>query len=276
MKRDGDPGTEPWRVLLSTRWIFGHLLALTLITVFISAGFWQVNRLGEKRAENEVREARELLPPLEVGSSAADTALVADPASADSLELRHALAEGVWEPENEVLRRGRSLDSQPGWHVLTPLLLGDGQRLLVDRGWVPYEYDSVPVAGAEPPAGPVSVSGTLRKPIRQETGFAALFAPRDPAEGPLEKTWHVDPGRLSAQVSGLLEGAWLQLDGQDPPQEARFPVMTSPPPLDEGPHLGYSIQWFAFALVGIIGYALLMRHILGEAARERRRADRAA
>jgi cytochrome oxidase assembly protein ShyY1 len=27
----------------------------------------------------------------------------------------------------------------------------------------------------------------------------------------------------------------------------------TPPPLDEGPHLSYAIQWFAFAAIALIG-----------------------
>jgi|SRR5690625_1362662 len=267
---DGNPPPEraPWRVLLTTRWIFGHLLALTLITLFITAGFWQAGRLGEKRIENEERAAREELPVLELGTDPADTALVADPENGPRLELRPATATGTWDPASEVLRRGRSLDSQPGWHVLTPFVLEDGNVLLIDRGWVPYDSDTVPVSGAEPPEGTVTVTGTLREPIRQERGFAGWFSPKDPPEGTLEKTWHIDPARLEAQLPGLLQGAWLQLDSQEPEPPRELPVTTKPPPMDDGPHLGYAIQWFAFALVGIIGYALLMRHILRDEARK--------
>src|SRR5690606_37496818 len=40
----------------------------------------------------------------------------------------------------------------------------------------------------------------------------------------------------------------------------RYPARLGPPVLDEGPHLGYALQWFAFALVGIIGwFALVIR-----------------
>jgi surfeit locus 1 family protein len=31
--------------------------------------------------------------------------------------------------------------------------------------------------------------------------------------------------------------------------------------LTAGPHLGYAIQWFAFALVGVVGYAILLRKV---------------
>ena len=37
------------------------------------------------------------------------------------------------------------------------------------------------------------------------------------------------------------------------------PVRAEPPPLDEGAHRAYAIQWFGFALVGIVGTALVVQ-----------------
>ena len=31
------------------------------------------------------------------------------------------------------------------------------------------------------------------------------------------------------------------------------------PPLDEGPHFSYAVQWFAFALVALIGAAVVVK-----------------
>lgn len=261
----------PWRVLLSTRWILGHLLALSLVTLFALAGFWQLDRLEQKRASNEVRIEREQLPPLQPGLVAADTALLADVANAAELDLRHATASGVFQPEDELLLRSRSWNGQPGWHVLTPLLLADGSRLLVDRGWVPYELDVAPVAEAAPPAGEVEVTGVLRARQSSPTGLAASFAPRDPEEGTLAAAWYVDTLRLSqGQLPGLLPAAWLSLSGQLPEQAGELPRLPLVEPLDEGPHFGYALQWFSFAAVGVIGYWFLMRKVLRDAATAQR------
>jgi surfeit locus 1 family protein len=36
------------------------------------------------------------------------------------------------------------------------------------------------------------------------------------------------------------------------------PIRLSPPSLDEGPHLNYAIQWFAFALIAIGGASVMI------------------
>ena len=156
----------------------------------------------------------------------------------------------MFEPELELLLRSRSWNGQPGWHVLTPLRLQDGQRLLVNRGWVPYEHDTVPVGAATPPAGPVTVSGILQASQVPPSGLAAAFAPQERDDEQLDAAWYVDLERFSA--------------GQ---QTGELPRLVQPPAVgDEGPHLGYAIQWFSFAAVGIIGYWFLMRRVLRDAA----------
>ena len=36
--------------------------------------------------------------------------------------------------------------------------------------------------------------------------------------------------------------------------------MPEPPPeLTDGPHLDYALQWFAFATIAVVGYAVLLR-----------------
>lgn len=264
-----ETGSGTWRVLLSTRWIFGHLLALVLIAAFIAFGFWQLDRLGQKRAANEVQIERQALPPLQLAAGSADTGLLLGVDNAASLDLRHAEATGTYLPEAELLLRSRSWNGQPGWHVLTPLQLDGGRQLLVDRGWVPYDHDTVPVLPATPPDGQVTVSGVLRATERPPSGIGASFAPRNP-EGTeaLRATWYVDLERLAAsQLPDLLPAAWLLLQEQSPAQSSELPRPGFIEEPDEGPHLGYALQWFSFAAVGIIGYALLMRRVLRDAAR---------
>jgi hypothetical protein len=33
----------------------------------------------------------------------------------------------------------------------------------------------------------------------------------------------------------------------------------TPPPLDDGPHLNYAIQWFAFAVIALVGAGVVIR-----------------
>lgn len=258
-----DPAAAPTRAdLKSPKWLFGHVLAIGLIALFINNGFWQLGRL-EQRREHNARQAemtarpqiplREALEPLG--------------RAGEVPEFRSVDASGEYLPEAELLLRGRSYDTRPGFHVLTPLLLDSsagewqGQLLLVDRGWVPFEHDEVPVAVAAPPAGTVIVEGRLRAPTHPPEGAAAALAPRDPPTGALVQSFYVDVARLAAQMPGELVSAFVELRAQSPAQAGQYPIVVPPPELTEGSHLGYSIQWFSFAVVGVVGYALLLRSV---------------
>jgi surfeit locus 1 family protein len=67
----------------------------------------------------------------------------------------------------------------------------------------------------------------------------------------------VDVERIEEQVPYPLEPVYLSaLEGA----EGELPVPASGPTFDdEGPHLGYAIQWFSFAAIGVVGYIFLMR-----------------
>ena len=44
-----------------------------------------------------------------------------------------------------------------------------------------------------------------------------------------------------------------------PPAAPPHLVAVPPPPLGNGPHLGYAVQWFAFATIALVGGAILSR-----------------
>lgn len=248
-------------VLLRPRWLAGHLLALGLVVLFVTLGLWQLRRLDARTTHNELVLAREAAAPVALAD------LLAGLAPGDALpEYATVVVEGSFDPAREVLLRGRSLEGRPGFNVVTPLLLGDDgdgadTAVLVERGWVPYDHDTVPVADATPPSGDVVVTGRLRLP----TSYAGGLAPRDPAEGSLVQTYYVNVARLQQQVPYALLPLYVSAIEVQPPHQGALPLPLPGEELSNGPHLGYAVQWFSFALVGIVGYAILLRSVRRQA-----------
>lgn len=249
-------------LLLTGRWLAGHLLALALVTTFVFLGFWQLGRLEAKRDRNTIVVERGAAEPVGIAVALQGVEVP------DFLPVR---ATGSFDPDDEVLLRGRSLDGAPGFNVLTPLILDEsagefaGAALLVERGWVPYDHDEVPVRDALPPAGVVTVVGEIRSPQRPPQGTLSFLAARDPAEGRLVQTFYVDLERLAPQVGYDLVPAYVVLREMTPPASGALPKPLPAISVDEGPHLGYAIQWFGLALVGIVGYFFLLRATLRQA-----------
>jgi cytochrome oxidase assembly protein ShyY1 len=224
-----------------------HLVVVILVVVFVSLGFWQLRRLEERQLTNAVGESRSQAAPVDI-----EVLLGAAGNDADSLEYRLATATGLFQPEHEVLIRSQVYQGAAGFHVITPLLSEEGSAVLVDRGWVPLGMDEVPVVEAAPPEGEVTVAGWVR-PTQQRQALG----PADPEDGRLVAMNRVDINRIQDQVPFDLAPVYLSLLGD---QETGQPILAAAPTFEnEGPHLGYAIQWFGFTVIGIVGYFMLIR-----------------
>ena len=232
------------------KWILSHLLVLVLVVAMIGAGFWQLDRLQQKKDRNALiteRSEEPVAPVEEIVTADQSTDVGAD------VRFRRATATGTYDLAEQVLVRNRSYDGAPGSWVLTPLVLDDGTALVVNRGWVPVTGELPVPADSAPPTGEVSVEGLLE--ASQSRGS---FGPTDPSGEELTTLSRVDLDRYQEQVEVDLLPVWLQLEDQDPPPADR-PNLVQPPELTEGPHLGYAVQWFIFSAIALIGYPMILR-----------------
>lgn len=234
------------KVLLSRRWFVAHVVVAVAVATCVLAGRWQLRRLDDRRAANRLVSVRTALPALDEPASATE----ADPRS---LEYRVASLEGTYDAERQVLLIGRVLAGRTGSHVLTPLRTRDGRAVLVDRGWVPQQAADPRSPPPAPPGGVVRVTGVLLPNERR--GPSGSRAPA----GELRAIASLDVGRLEKQLPYPVGPLALLLREQVPPPGPSDPKLAPLPPLSEGPHLGYAIQWFGFAAVFLAGYAILLR-----------------
>ena len=190
------------------------------------------------------------------------------------LDLRRVIVRGSYDPGQEIVLRNRALNGTPGVHVITPLrITGTGTAVLVDRGWIPYEQaapaDRV-AFGA--PVGDVEIHG-LAHVSQQRVG---RFSPADPpltADRPrLDEWFRVDIPRIQQQIPYTLLPIYVEEGVPDLTGDASLAPSTSLPrpdieiDLSEGPHLGYAIQWFSFAIILLGGYvALYFKRSRGQA-----------
>jgi len=214
------------------------VIAVLIAAVCIRLGVWQLDRLHGRRDVNAMLAARGALPPVDLAT--------ADP---ESLPYAHVTVAGRYDLSHEIVLSGRSYQGMAGNHILTPLVLEDGRAVLVDRGWVPLDVASPPVTGAAAaPTGHVTVSWLALPPD------SISSSPASPAPSVVTR---IDLG--VAALPDRLVPVYVQLQTQDPAQASGSPIPGVPPTLDEGPHLSYAIQWFAFATIAIVGCVVLLR-----------------
>jgi surfeit locus 1 family protein len=240
--------------LLQPKWLLAHTAVLAVVALFVWLGSWQLDRLEERRLENELGERR-----LNAEVSSLEVA-VETTEDLDSLRYRRVTVTGEFDPTNELLIRSQVHQGSAGFHVITPLVpmrdgIVSGEAVLVNRGWIPLTLDEVPVTEAPPPSGVVTVEGWV-----ELSRSRPMFGPEDPAEGRVSTLSRVDIDRIQLQIPDPLLPVYIvQLVKRD----AELPVPVDPPDFeDQGPHLAYAIQWFGFAAVGLIGYYFLARRRL--------------
>ncbi len=234
--------TYDWRFARRPFWIFSHIFAATVIISFMALGFWQLDRLGVRQEQNAVVEAR-LAEPLELTA--------ASQVEGDSAELdyRSVTATVRFVVEDFVRIGNRSQGGVAGEHVVAIVELEDGSPLAVNRGFVPANVD-VPMDPV--PAGPVVVSGWLRETVSK----ASIGATDDGTGTVLPR---LDTERIGFRLGEALPSVWLQVAPDGETGLVSFPDPVPLPPIDDGPHRSYAVQWFIFATLGVIFYGALVR-----------------
>jgi len=218
--------------------LLGVALALLAAAVCVRLGTWQLSRLHQRRAANAVIAAARARPPLELAPAI----------PAESLVERRVRARGVYDFAHERFWRPRIFEDQPGVDLVTPLVLsgggggggGAGAGVLVDRGWVP-----------SPDAYHVNQELYREADTAVVVGLG-LRAPRGRGDA--------DPARLRDSLPYALLPIVVQALPDTSLGERRAGPMRWPASeLSEGPHLSYTIQWFSFAVVILVGSAALYR-----------------
>ncbi len=234
---------------MKARWRRLIVLVAALAGVALTArlGVWQLDRAAQKLALQATIDTRGALPPLPAG------ALARDATGAALQHQRRIVLQGRWRPEFSVFLDNRQMDGRPGFYLLTPLELGPGDAVLVQRGWAPRDVrDRARVPAVPTPAGEVRVVGRIAPPP------AALYAFDGPDTGTLRQ--NVDLGAYARETGLALRPLSVLLidDGDDAGTgtaaaggsgkdglQRRWPA----PAVDVHKHYGYAFQWFALAIL---------------------------
>ena len=237
--------SQRYAFLKSGIWIAGFLIVALTVALFVNLGMWQLRRLDERKALNSTIEERMMQEPINLAALVAGAD--GDPAG---LEYRRVIVEGTYDVGGEILLQARTLNSQSGHNVVTPLTW-EGGTLAVNRGWVPIDSLGPPVPEASPPAAEVEVIGILR--ASEDRGPTGATEP----DGSYAKIGRIDLVLLAPQWSPSLFPMYLQLQAQDP-AAGEYPIPLPPPETTEGAHLSYALQWFIFAAIAVIGFGALI------------------
>lgn len=158
---------------------------------------------------------------------------------------------GEYLSEDFLLVRNRGHGGQVGYEQLVPFRDGvTGDVVVVSRGWLPTSSTdgSVPASNPEPPSGEVEVTARMRP------GEPAID--RDAPQGQLAS---IDLAEYASHTDYPLVQGSYGLMAEESPAPSDSPLQLARPSLDEGPHLGYSMQWVAFGMLSFVGWGYAAR-----------------
>lgn len=221
--------------------LIGTAVVFLAVVVCVRLGFWQLARLEQKRARNAAAQIRLAAPPLTLTSIAPDST---------GLIFRRVIVSGTYDDARTVVVAGRAFNGSPGVHVLTPLRVGSS-AVLVNRGWMPSADGAhVDLASISEPS-PHSARGMII-----DLAHDPRAAPQDTATRFRRIWYHAGIPAMRRQFPYPIADYIVQLlPSTDAP---KYPIRLRPPELDEGPHMGYAVQWFSFAAIAVIGWFIMV------------------
>jgi surfeit locus 1 family protein len=227
------------------------ILTLVMMAIVIGLGTWQVQRLAWKTELLATIAARTNADPVDLPP------VIAEPK--DWL-FRSVHLSGHFDNAKALWLYGRTYDGKAGIHLLVPLIRPEGDPILVDRGFVPFEHGSELAAFEtvfELPGQSAHVNGIVRLP---EPG--GLFLP---SNIPNRNIWYwVDISSMKNQLTMPLAPVYIaERPGDNPHLGVHFdwPAATGG---TEGTgirneHLNYAIFWYSMAGVLAVIYLISSR-----------------
>jgi len=218
------------------------LLTAAAVSAFGALGQWQ---LGKGLAKQRMAEA--------VRDRAAEPEIISRALGAPhGLQVRRAQATGAWLPGQQLLLDGQSNQHRPGYRVWTPLLLGDGAAVMVDRGWIPQDRSGL---GAGVPAGTLTVTGAWRSLPQPGLRLEGTVNCPERKEFPVVVLYPT-PDDLECLLARPVVGGLLLLDPEAPGGFVREWTDLGFPPAR---HFGYAFQWFALAVAALAIFVVVNR-----------------
>jgi surfeit locus 1 family protein len=217
--------------------------AVIAAAVCVRLGVWQLSRLHQRRALNALVRSR-------LDSAEVDIAALPRDSTA---RFRRVRVVGTPDYAHQLLWAARIHDGSPGVNFLTPYrIAGTDTAVLVNRGWV-YSPDGSTVDEAR-----------WRDSATTLVGYVELFPP---VKGAVFASRPNVVSRLSYDIVAKsmpypIAPRYVVMIGDSVMAPDRIARLTLPP-LDEGPHFSYAVQWFSFALVALVGAGFVVKQSRG-------------
>lgn len=213
------------------------VLALAGLAVLLSLGVWQWERKAWKEALIEQIASRSTGAPVSID------AVIAEQQRSGDIEYRRVSVAGRFRHDLERYFFAAA-PGQPGWHVVTPLVLADGRIVWVNRGFVPDTLKEPQRRAVGQVPGVVTVVGLVRTTVPPDT-----FTP---ANDPARNMWYRRDVAALDRSAGV-ESLPFLIEADATPVPGGWPKGGITRVFLSNRHLEYALTWWGLAatLVGV-------------------------
>lgn len=221
------------------------VLALLLIVLFAGLGTWQVVRLQWKLDLIARVEARVHAAPAPLPSRTSWAGITPESAEYRRVQLHGTYLYDLTTPVQALTEAGS------GYWLLTPMCMGDGTVVLVNRGFIPAELGArtryTPQRATENPCANAGPAAAVTGLLRTSEHNGAFTRTNDPAAN----RWYTRDVAAIAAARGIATAPFFvdAAAGQNPPDSPDRPVGGLTVVKFPNSHLVYAFTWYALALM---------------------------
>jgi len=222
-------------------WILA-LGAFVLTCILTALGFWQLHRSDEKALLQYDIEESLAAPAIKLSSTVGD--------DWEKLRYRRITARGHFGLSFQIYIDNRVNQGKAGYHIISPFYLEDNSEtiILINRGWVSVGNDRKIIPKVIIPDETLTIEGRLSSPRSKPT----IISDKQTPDAYSNQVWtYLDISYVEKKYQLELEPYIIlqENNGKDglirelPNYESNVTM-----------HIGYAIQWFAFALFVVLAF----------------------
>ena len=227
--------------------LYTSLFALTGFSLFISLGFWQLDRAEQKRMSYAEFENRQSARAINLYQGNIKLSGI------EEMLWQHVNASGEFLEQHQVLLDNQVEKGRAGYFVYTPFKLEKSQNVvLVNRGWLSTGNDRTESPELIMTDGIVNIRGVVKK----EPITGVLLKEVQPEQ--IIKGVYRLQKLIIDEVSELTATKLLPfIIRLEPESEHGYSRQWQAPGSGESRNTGYAFQWFAFATTLLIIYLVI-------------------
>ena len=227
--------------------LISSFLALVFFSMFISLGFWQLDRAEQKRilyAEFENRQSRKAINLNQDDIKLTDK---------EEIIWRHVNVTGEFLEQDQILLDNQVEKKQAGYYVYTPFKLEQSEHVvLVNRGWLSVGDDRAVSPTLILTNGLVNIKGVVKE--EPKTGLLLKEMLPEQMDKDVYRVQRLNIDELAKLTNTKLLPYIVRLE---PESGHGYRRQWRLPGSGESVHNGYAFQWFAFATALLIIYLVL-------------------